>query len=77
MVALAQLKDVGVIHTDIKPDNVGIALWKEPWLVVKLLDFGNAIKANEIKLGEEFQPLGYRYVYSARKLLTFHCFLAY
>uniref|UniRef100_A0A3Q3E0G6 Homeodomain-interacting protein kinase 1-like n=1 Tax=Hippocampus comes TaxID=109280 RepID=A0A3Q3E0G6_HIPCM len=60
LVALVTLKRVGILHTDIKPDNIMIVNRKEQPLKVKLIDFGNAIPASKIKLGLEIQPVGYR-----------------
>ncbi|XP_077398307.1 homeodomain-interacting protein kinase 2-like [Festucalex cinctus] len=60
LVALVTLKRIGILHTDIKPDNIMIVNRKEQPLMVKLIDFGNAILASKIKLGLEIQPVGYR-----------------
>ncbi|XP_061639105.1 homeodomain-interacting protein kinase 2-like [Phyllopteryx taeniolatus] len=60
LVALVTLKSVGILHTDIKPDNIMIVNRKEQPLKVKLIDFGNALPASKIKQGLEIQPVGYR-----------------
>nr|XP_061797392.1 homeodomain-interacting protein kinase 1-like [Nerophis lumbriciformis] len=60
LVALVTLKKLGILHTDIKPDNIMIVNRKEQPLKVKLIDFGNAIPVSKIKQGLEIQPVGYR-----------------
>ncbi|XP_061137194.1 homeodomain-interacting protein kinase 2-like [Syngnathus typhle] len=60
LMALVSLKHLGILHADIKPDNIMIVNRKEQPLKVKLIDFGNAIPASKIKLGVEIQPVGYR-----------------
>ncbi|XP_077579596.1 homeodomain-interacting protein kinase 1-like [Stigmatopora nigra] len=58
--ALVTLKRLGILHTDIKPDNIMIVNRYEQPLKVKLIDFGNAIPVSKIKQGLEIQPVGYR-----------------
>nr|XP_057936555.1 homeodomain-interacting protein kinase 2-like [Doryrhamphus excisus] len=60
LVALDSLKVIGVVHTDIKPDNIMLVNRQEQPLRVKLIDFGNAILASKIKKGLDIQPVGYR-----------------
>lgn len=60
LVALAALKDIGVIHSDIKADNVMLTnLQQEPYKV-KLIDFGVAAFTSEVQQGFVIQPVGYR-----------------
>ncbi|XP_028292881.1 homeodomain-interacting protein kinase 1-like [Gouania willdenowi] len=60
LVALDSLKDLGIIHTDIKPDNVMVVSGKIQPLKVKLIDFGLAITTSSMEPGLDIQPLGYR-----------------
>ncbi|XP_028307216.1 homeodomain-interacting protein kinase 3-like [Gouania willdenowi] len=60
LVALDFLKDLGIIHTDIKPDNVMVVSGKIQPLKVKLIDFGLAIRTSSMEPGLDIQPLGYR-----------------
>lgn len=57
--ALVALKGLGVLHTDIKPDNVMLVL-KQGQPRLKLIDFGEAIQASAVRQGLMVQPLGYR-----------------
>lgn len=61
LVALKTLWNVGVLHTDIKPDNVMLVNSKEQPLRIKLIDFGLAILISKAKPGMLTQPIGYRY----------------
>ncbi|XP_061781365.2 homeodomain-interacting protein kinase 2-like [Nerophis lumbriciformis] len=60
LVALDSLKALGIVHTDIKPDNIMLVNRKDQPLRVKLIDFGNAISASKVKRGLDIQPVGYR-----------------
>ncbi|XP_071331170.1 homeodomain-interacting protein kinase 1-like isoform X2 [Trachinotus anak] len=60
LVALDALKGLGILHTDIKPDNVMFVNNQDQPLRVKLIDFGEAIPASKIQPGLELQPTGYR-----------------
>ncbi|XP_075906414.1 homeodomain-interacting protein kinase 3-like isoform X2 [Nelusetta ayraudi] len=60
LVALKTLWNVGVLHTDIKPDNVMLVNSKEQPLRIKLIDFGLAILISKAKPGMLTQPIGYR-----------------
>ncbi|XP_056241328.1 homeodomain-interacting protein kinase 1-like [Seriola aureovittata] len=60
LVALDALKGLGILHTDIKPDNIMFVDKKDQPLRVKLIDFGEAIPASKVRLGLELQPTGYR-----------------
>ncbi|XP_034448376.1 homeodomain-interacting protein kinase 3-like isoform X1 [Hippoglossus hippoglossus] len=59
LVALDALKGLGVLHTDIKPDNIMFVNMKDQPLRVKLIDFGCAMMASQVELGMEIQPCGY------------------
>ncbi|XP_035502184.1 homeodomain-interacting protein kinase 1-like isoform X1 [Scophthalmus maximus] len=58
--ALDALKGLGVMHTDIKPDNIMLVNRHDQPLRVKLIDFGAALLASDVQLGMDIQPLGYR-----------------
>ncbi|XP_034530937.1 homeodomain-interacting protein kinase 1-like isoform X2 [Notolabrus celidotus] len=59
-VALDALKTLGILHTDIKPDNILVINELDQALRIKLIDFGEAIPASKVQPGMEIQPLGYR-----------------
>uniref|UniRef100_A0A8C2X8W7 Protein kinase domain-containing protein n=1 Tax=Cyclopterus lumpus TaxID=8103 RepID=A0A8C2X8W7_CYCLU len=54
------LKSIGLIHTDLKPDNVMFVNHKDEPFKVKLIDFGLAMPPSEVKKGMTIQPCGYR-----------------
>lgn len=56
--ALEALNTVGVIHSDIKLDNIMFAKWYD--LRIKLIDFGLAIRDADVRVGEKKQALAYR-----------------
>lgn len=60
--ALDALKDIGILHTDLKPDNVVCVNVQDQRLRVKLIDFGQAISFFEAWLEMGIQPIGYRWV---------------
>ncbi|XP_068446070.1 homeodomain-interacting protein kinase 3-like [Clinocottus analis] len=60
LVAFKALKGVGIIHTDLKPDNVMLVNQEDEPFKVKLIDFGLARPASEVKRGTIMQPLAYR-----------------
>lgn len=59
--ALHSLKTAGIIHTNIKPQNVMMVKQEgqQPFRV-KLIGFGSAIPAAEVKCSSVMQPVGYR-----------------
>lgn len=61
LVALHALSNIGVLHTDIKPDNVMFVNSQEQPLRIKLIDFGLAISRSRVNPGMDLQPTGYRY----------------
>ena len=60
LVALEALKGLGVLHTDIKPDNIMVADRQDPNINTKLIDFGLAMMTAEVQRGTVVQPIGYR-----------------
>lgn len=60
--ALDTLNVLGILHTDIKPDNIMFVNVHDQPLRVKLIDFGAALPASQVQLGMELQPAGYRWV---------------
>lgn len=70
--ALDALGDVGVLHTDIKPDNIMLVSGWEKTLRIKVIDFGSAILASAAKQGMWLQPSGYRYL-NPEMLISYHC----
>ena len=59
-IALQALKGVGVIHADIKLDNIMLVNQLEQPLKVKLIDFGLAVHVSETKQRRIRPPLVYR-----------------
>lgn len=60
--ALDALSNIGVLHTDIKPDNVMFVNSQDQPLRIKLIDFGLAISRSRVNPGMDLQPTGYRYL---------------
>lgn len=58
--ALDALKRFGVLHTDIKPDNIMFVNMQDQPLRLKLIDFGCAMMVSQVELGMDVQPYGYR-----------------
>ncbi|KAK0134250.1 Homeodomain-interacting protein kinase 3 [Merluccius polli] len=59
-VAFQALKANGLIHADLKGDNIMFVNQREQPLKVKLIDFGLAVPVSEVALGKTFQALPYR-----------------
>ncbi|CAG07087.1 unnamed protein product [Tetraodon nigroviridis] len=56
--AMEALSTVGIIHTDIKPDNI---MFKSCFdMRIKLIDFGVAIRDADVLVGDKVQPIGFR-----------------
>ena len=60
LVALDALQNLGVIHMDIKPDNIMVVDRGDPNINIKLIDFGLAMTTTEVQIGTVVQPIGYR-----------------
>ncbi|XP_044231449.1 homeodomain-interacting protein kinase 4-like isoform X1 [Thunnus albacares] len=60
LMAFDALKGIGVIHSDLKPDNIMLVNHQEEPFKVKLIDFGLSRTTSEVKHGMKIQPLGYR-----------------
>lgn len=58
--ALKALKGIGISHTDLKLDNIMLVDQTNQPLRAKLIDFGLAVPASQIKRGTILQPLCYR-----------------
>lgn len=60
-IALKALNGVGLIHTDIKMDNIMLVNQKKYPFKVKLIDFGLATDMSSLRQNSLVQPLGYRW----------------
>ncbi|XP_077943169.1 uncharacterized protein LOC144386324 [Gasterosteus aculeatus] len=60
LVALNALKGIGLLHADLKLDNVMLVNHQDEPFRVKLIDFGVALPASEVWEGMIVQPLPYR-----------------
>ncbi|KAM3866078.1 homeodomain-interacting protein kinase 2-like [Diretmus argenteus] len=58
--ALVGLELIGVIHADIKLDNIMLVNYQEQGFRIKLIDFGCAVPACEVELGDTLQSLPHR-----------------
>ncbi|XP_049426770.1 homeodomain-interacting protein kinase 1-like [Epinephelus fuscoguttatus] len=57
---LQLLGSLGLVHTDLKPDNIMMVDHVNQPLKVKMIDFGLSRHASQMKSGEEMQALYYR-----------------
>nr|XP_033965522.1 uncharacterized protein LOC117466419 [Pseudochaenichthys georgianus] len=60
LVAFRALKSIGIIHSDLKHDNIMLVNHQNQPFRIKLIDFGEAIPTSEVEIGTEMQPLSYR-----------------
>uniref|UniRef100_A0A7N8XSL3 Protein kinase domain-containing protein n=1 Tax=Mastacembelus armatus TaxID=205130 RepID=A0A7N8XSL3_9TELE len=60
MVAFEALKDLGIMHLDLKPDNVMLVNHKDQPFRIKLIDFGLAHPVGVLEAGVEMQAVPYR-----------------
>ncbi|GLD72437.1 homeodomain-interacting protein kinase 1-like protein [Lates japonicus] len=60
LVALNALKDMGIMYTDLKPDNVMLVNHRDQPFKIKLIDFGLAIPAHQAEVGMVMQARAYR-----------------
>uniref|UniRef100_A0A3P8U874 Protein kinase domain-containing protein n=1 Tax=Amphiprion percula TaxID=161767 RepID=A0A3P8U874_AMPPE len=61
LVALEGLKNIGLVHADMKPENiVFVDLCLSEFFKVKLIDFGCAIEVSELAEYDTIQNIGYR-----------------
>ena len=58
--ALQFLRSIGIVHTDIKLDNIMLVDHKNQPLKVKMIDFGLARHVSYSQWGSQVQPLNYR-----------------
>ncbi|KAK1895781.1 Homeodomain-interacting protein kinase 1 [Dissostichus eleginoides] len=60
LVAFKALKSIGVIHSDLKHDNIMLVNHQNQPFRIKLIDFGEAIPTSEVEIGTKKQLLPYR-----------------
>uniref|UniRef100_A0AAQ4PB73 Protein kinase domain-containing protein n=1 Tax=Gasterosteus aculeatus aculeatus TaxID=481459 RepID=A0AAQ4PB73_GASAC len=60
LVALNALKGIGILHADVKLDNVMLVNHQDEPFRVKLIDFGLAMPASEAREGMIAQPIAYQ-----------------
>ena len=69
LTAFDALKGIGVVHSDLKPDNVMLTNHQGEPFRVKLRDFGVSFPTSKEHRGHTIQPLGYRYIHSAQLIM--------
>ncbi|KAG8001366.1 Homeodomain-interacting protein kinase 2 [Nibea albiflora] len=60
MVAFDALKSRGILHTDLKPDNVMLVNHQDQPFKIKLIDFGLARQVSKVCIGTMMQPSSFR-----------------
>ena len=60
LTALDALKELGVIHADLKADNIMLVNHQDQPFSVKLIDFGLSLQTREVRVGLTVQPVGCR-----------------
>lgn len=60
LIAFKALKDIGILHTDLKPDNIMLVNHKDQPFRVKLIDFGLALPVSKVQIGMTMQARAYR-----------------
>ncbi|KAG8010878.1 Homeodomain-interacting protein kinase 2 [Nibea albiflora] len=60
MVAFDALKSIGILHTDLKPDNIMLVNHKDQPFRIKLIDFGLALPVSKVRVGMTMQACAYR-----------------
>ncbi|XP_074503344.1 uncharacterized protein LOC141774509 isoform X19 [Sebastes fasciatus] len=63
------LKTQGIIHTDVKPDNIMLTNRNRIPLRVKLIDFGKAIYKSDVKPDTDAEPVYNRFLSAPENLL--------
>ncbi|XP_044021641.1 homeodomain-interacting protein kinase 3-like [Siniperca chuatsi] len=60
LIAFEALKGIGILHTDLKPDNIMLVNHKHQPFKVKLIDFGLALPVSKMQVGMTIQANAYR-----------------
>lgn len=60
LVAFEALKSIGIVHSDLKPDNIMLVNHKDQPFKVKLIDFGLALPVSRLHIGMNMQILAFR-----------------
>uniref|UniRef100_A0A665TSX5 Protein kinase domain-containing protein n=1 Tax=Echeneis naucrates TaxID=173247 RepID=A0A665TSX5_ECHNA len=60
LVAFEALKRIGIMHTDLKPDNIMLVNHSQQPFKIKVIDFGLALPSSEVEVGTEMQAPSFR-----------------
>ncbi|XP_035035080.1 homeodomain-interacting protein kinase 1-like [Hippoglossus stenolepis] len=60
LVAFDGLKNIGILHTDLKPDNIMLVNHTNLPFKIKLIDFGLALPVSQLKVGMTMQATAFR-----------------